>query len=297
MPVTEYTYGAIEAGGTKFMCAVGTQDGRILDQTRIQTRDPETTLEEVCSYLSAAGHRVGRLQAVGIASFGPLDLEPSSPTFGYITRTPKVGWSDCELAGRIRRRLDCPVYLDTDVNGAALGELHWGAARGLSSVVYVTVGTGIGVGAVHNGLPIHGLMHPEMGHIYVKRHPQDASFNGICPFHGDCLEGLANGPAVLARTGKSLAEATAEDPIWTLEADYLGQLCANLVLSHSPQRIILGGGLMHERLYAQTHDRMLFWLGNYPALPQLHRADYLSPPGLDGLSGIKGALWLATAKQ
>jgi len=249
-------------------------------------------LADVCAYFTDAAGRFGRLRAVGLASFGPVDLQPTSPTYGYITRTPKSGWSRCDITGILKQRLNCPEYLDTDVNAAALGELRWGAALGLSDVAYVTVGTGIGVGILHHGKPVHGLLHPEMGHILVRRHALDMRFQGVCPFHGDCLEGLANGPAVLARTGKPLSEAAPDDPLWQIEADYLGQLCMALVLSHSPQRIILGGGLMHGRLYPMIHDRLLFWLSNYLESPALFRPDYLSPPGLGGLAGLKGALSL-----
>ena len=178
-------YGAVEAGGTKFICAVGDRDGRIVDQTRIETRDPSTTLSDVCRYFGAAARQFGQLRALGIGAFGPLDLNPASPTFGFITSTPKPGWQNIDLAGVLRGAFGWPVFLDTDVNGAALGELRWGAGQGLESVAYVTVGTGIGVGVLHHGRPVHGLMHPELGHIFVRRHPADANFAGICPFHGD----------------------------------------------------------------------------------------------------------------
>jgi fructokinase len=288
-------YGAVEAGGTKFICAIGDQDGQLLDETRIETRDPTTTLTDVCRYFGAAEHKYGVLTALGVGAFGPLDLKPTSPTFGFITSTPKPGWRNTDLAGALRHGVNRPVHLDTDVNGAALGELRWGAGQNLDSLAYVTVGTGIGVGVVHYGRPVHGLMHPELGHIFVRRHPADSSFDGICPFHGDCLEGLACGAAIVARTGRSLKDAPPADPIWAMEADYLGQLCALLVLSHSPQRILIGGGVMQPRMYAGVQERMLHWLHDYLGAEELHGSQYITAPGLGGSAGIKGALSLAIA--
>lgn len=286
-------YGAVEAGGTKFICAIGDHDGRISDETRIETRDPVTTLTEVSRYFAAATHKFGALTALGVGAFGPLDLNPKSPKFGYITSTPKPGWQDTDLAGALTRGMKCPVFLDTDVNGAALAEWRWGAGQQLESVAYVTVGTGIGVGIVHNGRPVHGMMHPELGHIFVRRHPADTSFIGICPYHGDCLEGIACGAAIVARTGRTLKDAPPADPIWALEADYLGQLCANLVLGHSPQRILIGGGVMQPRLYAAIHDRMQHWLRGYINADALQSSQYIAPPGLGTSAGIQGALSLA----
>jgi len=220
-------------------------------------------------------------------------LQPASPTFGFITSTPKPGWRHTDLTGTVHRSLGLPVHLDTDVNAAALGELRWGAGFGLGSVAYVTVGTGIGVGVVHHGRTVHGLVHPEMGHIFVRRHPADANFAGTCPYHGDCLEGLASGPAIVARTKRTLEDAAPADPIWELQADYLGQLCACLVLSHSPQRILIGGGAMQQRLYAKVQARMLHWLRDYVAAEELRAAGYIAAPGLGASAGVKGALSLA----
>ena len=286
-------FGAMEAGGTKFICAIGDQDGQILDESRIETRDPATTLMEACRYFGTTGHKFGALTALGVGAFGPLDLRPESPTFGYITSTPKPGWKNTDLVGALKIGVDRPVYLDTDVNAAALGELRWGAGQGLESLAYVTVGTGIGVGIVHHGRAVHGLVHPELGHILIRRHPADSSFVGICPFHGDCLEGIACGAAIVARTGRTLKDTPPADPIWAIEADYLGQLCALLVLSHSPQRILIGGGVMQERLFAGVHDRMLHWLHDYIGSEELRSPQYITAPGLGVSSGIKGALSLA----
>jgi fructokinase len=293
MSNSQRLYGAIEAGGTKFICAVGDASGTILDEIRIETRAPTITLAEVLDYFAAMDHRFGKLTALGVGAFGPLDLRVGSATYGFVTSTPKPGWRNTDLAGALRRGLQLPVYIDTDVNGAALGELRWGAGQNLESLAYVTVGTGIGVGAVHNGRAVHGLMHPELGHMGVRRHPADSGFNGICPYHGDCLEGLASGPAILARTGRTLSDAAPSDPIWSIEADYLGQLCAMLVLSHSPQRILIGGGVMRQQLFPGVREQMLRGLNQYIAAEELQSAQFVSAPGLGGAAGIKGALSLA----
>ena len=291
-------FGAIEAGGTKFVCAVGNRSGDLLDQRRIDTRDPDTTLGEVRQYFESAQKRFGVISAVGVGSFGPLDLRPASPSFGFITSTPKPGWRNIDLRGFLMRSLGRPVYLDTDVNAAALAEHRWGAGWDLDSVAYVTVGTGIGVGLLHGGRPVHGLVHPELGHLIVRRHPEDRGFAGICPFHGDCLEGLASGPAIQVRTGESLERAAADAAIWDLAADYLGQLCATLVLSNSPQRILMGGGVMQQgRLFGAIQTRMHHWLRDYVQAAELHAEHYVRAPGLGTLAGIKGALSLCLAAE
>jgi fructokinase len=293
MEGTTRLFGGIEAGGTKFICAIGDADGHILEQTRIDTRDPVSTLAEVHRYFEAAQARCGKVSALGVGAFGPLDLRPASPTYGFITSTPKPGWANANLVGTLAQGLKVPVRLDTDVNAAAFGELRWGAGRNLNSLVYVTVGTGIGVGAVHHGRAVHGLMHMEMGHVVVRRHASDASFAGTCPFHGDCLEGLAAGPAILSRTGSVFSAASPADPIWAIEADYLGQLCALLVLSHCPERILMGGGVMQAALYPRVQERMIHWINGYVTVKEIQETGYVTAPGLAGLAGIKGALSLA----
>ena len=287
-------YGAIEAGGTKFICAIGTGHGAIIEDTRIDTRDPDGTLREVLRYFDAAQSRSRPIRAFGPAAFGPIELRRDAPRYGFITSTPKPGWRDTDLLGTLTRALGRPIGFDTDVNAAALAELRWGAGAGLNSVIYVTVGTGIGGGVIHHGLPVHGLLHPEIGHVPVRRHPADAAFPGVCPYHRDCLEGMASGPAILARTGRQLAQSAVTDPIWDIEADYLGQLAAQLVLMHSPQRILLGGGVMEQqRLFPAVRARMLHWLQDYLRLDELHDAAFLVPPGLGPAAGICGALALA----
>jgi len=286
-------FGAVEAGGTKFVCGIGTASGELLDSIRIPTQDPDSTLRAVERWFQETLLPGETLAGLGVGSFGPLDLRIGSPSFGWITTTPKPGWRHTEIAGRLQRTLGCPVSIDTDVNAAALGEQRWGAGRGCESLAYVTVGTGIGTGIIQRRLPIHGLLHPELGHAAIRRHPADVDFAGICPFHGDCLEGLASGPAIIARTGKPMRDLPPEHPLWTIEADYLGQLCTLLVLSHSPQRIILGGGVMQERLIAAVHERLLQGLGGYIEAPELRDPAFLTPPGLGSEAGIRGALALA----
>jgi fructokinase len=287
--------GAVEAGGSKFVCAIGTRDGAIADVIRLETRDPASTLGEVGRYFQEAAKTYGRLAALGVGAFGPLDLQQSSPTFGYITTTPKPGWATTDLVGTLRRSVQCPVILDTDVNAAALGEWRWGAGKRLDSLAYLTVGTGVGVGVLHHGRAVHGLLHLELGHTFVKRHPADALVVGVCPYHADCLEGLASGKAIQARTGLRLEDARPDELVWSIEADYLGQLCALLVLSHSPHRIVIGGGVMQPRLYPEIRQRMLHWLNGYIAASEIREEQFVTPPGLGDSSGIKGALCLAIA--
>ncbi len=287
-------YGAIEAGGTKFVCGIGTDAGVLLESVRIDTRDPATTLAAVFDYFAAARQRRGPLRAVGVGSFGPVDLQRRSPTYGCITNTPKPGWAQFDLLGTLGRQLAVPMSIDTDVNVAALAEARWGACQQLQSLAYVTVGTGIGAGIVHDGRTVRGLIHPEMGHVMVRKHPGDHEFRGICPYHGDCLEGLACGPAIVARTGQTLECAAPTQPIWEIEADYLGQLAALLALSHSCERIVFGGGVMHNTaLLGRLHERMLKWLGGYLPHTALAQPDYICAPALGDRAGVMGALALA----
>ena len=290
----EPLFGGIEAGGTKFVCAIGDAAGEVLAESRFPTRDPVTTFREVFDFFHAAEAAHGELRAYGIASFGPLNINPLSAGYGRMLRTPKLGWSDFDVRGALAGEFGKPVGISTDVNAAGLAEAHWGNGMGLPTLVYVTVGTGIGAGVIYQGQPFFGLTHPEIGHIHVRRHPQDLEFAGICPFHGDCVEGLASGPAIYARTGRSLAEASETDDIWDIEADYLGQLCAQLVATLSPHRILLGGGVMQqERLFGLVQTRMRHWLGSYNLQPEIHAEDFICAPGLGNRAGVKGALALA----
>ncbi len=288
-------FGAIETGGSKVVCAVGTGSHDIRDRIRIPTTTPSETLAGVKDFL-LRHHRDTPLAAVGIGSFGPLDLRPGSPTYGHVTETPKPGWRYANLLGPIRAALDLPVALDTDVNAAALGEHRWGAGVGLDNLVYITVGTGIGGGAVVAGRPLHGASHPEMGHIRIPHDRSVNPFEGLCPYHGDCLEGLASGPAIEARWGRP-AELLPEDhPAWDLEADYLAAGIANIVVTLSPQRIVMGGGVMvQSRLFPMIRGRVVELLHGYGLTEDIVNAidDYIVPPALGDDSGIAGAFALA----
>lgn len=231
----------IEAGGTKFIVGVGDASRRIHARTRIDTLVPEQTIPAAIAWLQ---EQETDYAAVGIASFGPLDLDQASPTWGHITRTTKPHWSDTDIAGPFGCALNCPVAIDTDVNGAALAEWMWGAGQGTNASLYLTVGTGVGGGAVVRGRLIHGVSHPEMGHIRMPRHPLDTGFAGHCPFHGDCLEGLAAGPSIVARWGASLSEMPADHIGHQMIAWYLAQAAATFQATLEPARIILGGGVM-----------------------------------------------------
>jgi fructokinase len=291
-------FGAVEAGGTKFVCAIGNERGDILAQQRFPTTDPAATLGATHAFLRDHGRSLGILAAIGVASFGPVELDKSSPRYGFIGLTPKAGWSGTDIAGSLVRALRVPVGFDTDVNAAALAEHRWGAGRDVRNLVYLTIGTGIGGGVLVDGAPIHGLMHPEIGHVYPRRHPLDSGFAGVCPFHGDCLEGVASGPAIFARTGASLDLLDESHSQWHIEADYLGQLCATLVVTVSPQRIILGGGVMNQlRLLPLIRPRLQHWLGGYidrsEILADIDR--YVVAAELGDNAGVLGALALAAA--
>jgi fructokinase len=289
-------FGAVEAGGTKFIVAIGNDRGDILVQERFPTADPISTLAATQAFLRQRSLAFGTLTAIGIASFGPVELDETSARHGFIGKTPKPGWSDTDMAGTLAREFRCPIGFDTDVNAAALAEHRWGAARDVKSLVYLTIGTGIGGGVVVDGSPIHGLMHPEIGHIYLRRHPLDLGFDGVCPFHGDCLEGVASGPAIVARTGTTLSQLDESHAQWEIEADYLGQLCAQLVATVSPQRIVMGGGVMSQaRLLPLIRPRLCHWLGGYidrsEILDGAHR--YVVASDLGDRAGVLGALVLA----
>ena len=286
-------FGAIEAGGTKFVCGVGTTP-EDLKTVQFPTTSPQATTEAAVAYFR---ERAGcELQAVGIASFGPVDLHPESPTFGYITSTPKSGWRNFDFAGAIRRSLGVPVGFDTDVNGSALGEARWGAAQGLSDFVYLTVGTGIGGGAMVHGRILHGLMHPEMGHIRVPHDVSQDPYPGACPYHGDCLEGLASGPAIEARWGATARDLPPDHPAWVLEAHYLALGLANWVCTLSPERIVLGGGVMEQtHLFRLIRKDLAQILNGYIQVAEIteRREDFVVPPRLGSRAGVLGALVLA----
>ena len=286
-------YGAVEAGGTKFVCLIAEGPHKVYARVRFPTTQPEETLGRAVAFFQEAGIP---LAAVGIGCFGPVDLHPSSPTYGHITSTPKPGWQNVNVVGYFQEALGVPVAFDTDVNAAALGEHLWGATQDVHTFIYITVGTGIGGGVMVNGRLVHGLMHPEMGHMRIP-HPWDEDpFPGICPYHGDCLEGLAAGPAIAARWQQDPATLPAAHPAWDLEARYLGWAIANLVCTLSPERIVLGGGVMHqEHLFPKIRRVVQEVLAGYIQHPVLltEMDRYIVPPGLGDNAGIFGALALA----
>lgn len=286
-------FGAIEGGGTKFVCAVGTgPDDMVI--TQFPTTSPEATIHSALTFLKERSG--GRLQAVGIGSFGPVDLRPSSTTFGYVTSTPKPGWQNFDFAGAVRKGLDVPVGFDTDVDAAALGEARWGAAQSISDFLYLTVGTGIGAGVIVNGQILHGLVHPEVGHIRIPHDRQRDPYPGCCPFHGDCLEGLACGPSMEKRWGKPARELPIDHPAWALEAHYLALGLTNWVCTLSPKRMILGGGVMQQQsLFPLVRAELIHLLNGYVRSTELieNIERYVVPPKLGNRAGIAGALVLA----
>ena len=284
----------IELGGTKAVCAVGTGPTDIRAETHFATTTPEETLARAVAFFrDASAHEP--IAAVGVASFGPLDLDPGSPTFGSITTTPKHGWPSTPLVAPLHRALGVPIAVETDVNAAALAEHRWGAGRGVDPVVYVTVGTGIGGGAVVNGRVLHGLVHPEIGHVRIPRQPGD-SFAGVCGYHGDCLEGLASAPAIAARWRKAPESLPDEHPAWALEAQYLALGLVGIVSVLSPRRIIVGGGVMRRTgLLSMIRARVVDLLGGYVPAAAVAKDidDYIVAPGLGDRSGVLGAIAVA----
>ncbi len=283
--------GALEAGGTKMVCAVGTEDGKILDSKTIPTLSPELTIPELIRYFEETG-----IEALGIGSFGPVDLNPKSPSYGSITTTPKLAWQHTALLAPFQDALGIPVGFDTDVNGAAYGEAILGAGQGCSTLLYVTIGTGIGGGIILEGKPLHGMLHCELGHILLRPESDDPSPEGFCPFHKGCLEGLASGPALEKRWGKSGRELDPGHPAWDLEARYLAQMCTDAVMTLSPQKIILGGGVMHQaQLFPMIRQYTASLMNGYIQTPEISGGldNYIVPPGLGDRAGITGALLLA----
>ena len=288
-------FGGIEAGGTKFVCAVGTGPDDIRAESRFPTTTPEETIDRSIAFFQEQTKIHGDLAAIGIAAFGPLDPNPQSPTFGYITTTPKPGWANTNFAGAMKAALDVPVGFDTDVNGAALGEWQWGAAQGLDTFIYLTIGTGVGGGAMVNGRLLHGLVHPEMGHITLPHDWEADPYNGRCPYHGDCLEGMAAGPAIEDRWQKKGQELPPDHPAWELEAHYLALALRSFICSLSPQRIIMGGGVMDQpQLFPLVRQKTLEFLNGYVQSPAILQeiASYIVPPGLGNQAGVLGAIAL-----
>ena len=283
--MTKALVASVELGGTKINLAVGTGPHDLRAETVIPTNAPVSTMRAVIDFLLAQHG----LAAVGVASFGPVCLDTTLPEWGSITSTTKPGWSNTPVARAISDATGLPLAFDTDVNGAALGEYRWGALSGLGVGLYMTVGTGLGGGLVIDGIPLHGRIHPEMGHIRVKRVAGD-DFAGVCPFHGDCLEGLASGPAIMARLGKSLSHTVPGDPGRVLVIDALGQGLASLALTLSPHRIVIGGGVAKTPgFHEEVTGRLQHWLGSYVAVPER----FVVPPALGDYAGIAGGIALA----
>lgn len=291
-------FGGIEGGGTKFVCAVGSGPQDIRREARFPTRTPDETLEEAIVFFQEAEADFGNLSALGVASFGPLDPTPASPTFGFILPTTKPGWSNVDVVGRLRAVFNIPIGFDTDVNGAALGEWTWGAAQGLDTFIYLTIGTGIGGGVMANGKLLHGLIHPELGHIRIPHDTERDPYEGWCPFHRDCFEGLASGPALEARWGQKAETLPSDHPAWELEAQYIALAMQNYIVTLSPQRIILGGGVgAREGLLPLVRRKVQELLNGYVQSPAITEKieEYLVPPGLGNRSGTLGAIALAKA--
>lgn len=284
-------FGTLEAGGTKMVLSIGNEQNELIEQTSIPTEAPEKTIPAMIDWF-----RDKRIAALGIGTFGPVDLKKDSPTYGWITKTPKPGWSDKPLMPPMQEALGVPALIDTDVNAAALAEWKLGAAKGLNSCLYVTVGTGIGAGLVVEGKLVHGLVHPEFGHMLLRQEKEDPAPDGFCPYHKGCLEGLAAGPAIEKRWGRKAYDLPADHEAWNLEAAYLAQMCMDAVCGFSPEKIILGGGVMQQKhLFPLIRKKTLELLNGYVQAKEILEDidSYIVEPGLGTKSGATGALLLA----
>ena len=282
--------GSIEAGGTKFVCAIGNENGEIFERVVFPTKSPQETMENVINFFQGK-----KIDAMGVGSFGPISLNPKAEDYGSITTTPKLLWQNYNILKKLKEDFDIPIGFDTDVNVAALGEYTWGGAKGLNSCFYMTVGTGIGAGIIAEGNMIHGLLHPEAGHIIVPRHPDD-KFEGGCPFHKNCLEGMASGPAIEKRWGKKANELPPDHIAWDIEAYYIAVAMVQTILMVSPERIILGGGVMKQtQLFDKIRQKTAELLNGYVKVPAitLDMDSYIIPPALGDNAGICGGLALA----
>ena len=283
-------YGALEAGGTKMVCAIGDENGNILERISIPTRTPAETMGPMIDFFRGKG-----IRALGIGCFGPVDLKKGSRTYGFITSTPKLAWQNYPIVAEFEKALGVPVGFDTDVNAAALGEATWGCTRDVENSIYITVGTGVGVGVIIGGKPYHGMLHPEGGHILLARHPDDPMVGSGCPFHENCLEGLAAGPSLEKRWGIKGAELTGRKEVWQLEAYYIGQALADYILILSPERIVLGGGVTHqEGLLALIRQETAKQLAGYIRTAAIDHLDsYIVGVSLNDNQGVMGAVKLA----
>ena len=282
--------GALEAGGTKMVCSVGDELGNVFERVSFPTNTPDDSMPKIIAFFTERN-----IEKLGIGSFGPLDLNADSEFFGYITSTPKPGWGQYPLLKTLKEALNVPCAIDTDVNAAAWAEYKLGAGKGLHSCVYVTIGTGIGGGAVVRDEMVHGLVHPEMGHMLLRPDARDPLPNGVCPYHNGCLEGLAAGPSIQKRFGIPAQDLPPEHLAWELEAEYLAQMCMNIILVLSPEVIVLGGGVLQQKhLFPMIHKKVLQLLNGYVADERVlkHIDEYIVAPGLDINSGVAGALLL-----
>ncbi len=282
-------FGALEAGGTKMVVAVGDENGRILEQRSIPTTTPDETMPKIIDYF-----RGKEIASLGVACFGPIDLNKASETYGYITSTPKTAWMNFDIVGCLKDALGIPIGFDTDVNGSILGEITYGCAKGLTDAIYLTIGTGIGGGVMSNGRLLHGMLHPELGHIRIGKRADDKG-SSVCPFHDDCLEGLASGVSIEKRWGKKGIELKDNKEVWELEADYIATALVNYCLTLSPQKIILGGGVMHQKqLFSLIRDKFRDKMAGYIKTKELENLEeYIVPASLHDDQGIMGAVKMA----
>ena len=282
-------FGALEAGGTKMVCAIGNENGEILEQKSIPTTTPDETMPAILEYFKDK-----EIASIGIACFGPIDLNKNSETYGYITSTPKIPWRNYNIVGAVKDALKIPVGFDTDVNGSLLGEVTWGCAKGLTDAVYFTIGTGVGAGIMTNGKMLHGMLHPEAGHVKMVPRSGD-TYKGKCPYHGTCFEGMAAGPAIEERWGAKAVQLADREEVWDLESYYIAQALMGIVLTLSPQKIILGGGVMHQKqLFSMIREKMLKELNGYIQAKELADIDnYIVPASLNDDQGIMGCIKLA----
>ncbi|WP_029322656.1 ROK family protein [Butyrivibrio sp. AE3004] len=282
-------YGALEAGGTKMVCAIGNENGEILEQVKFPTETPDTTMPQIFEYFKGKD-----IKSLGIACFGPIDLRKESPTYGSITSTPKKGWSGYNIVNAAKEALGIPIGFDTDVNGSLLGEITWGCAKGLSDAIYLTIGTGVGGGVMSNGKLLHGMLHPEVGHIRLPLVKNDPG-KSVCPFHDNCLEGLAAGPSLKARWGVDASQLADKKEVWEIESEYIATALMSYALILSPKKIILGGGVMHqEQLFPLIREKFKELLNGYIVTDEMnHLDDYIVPASLNDDQGIMGAIKLA----
>lgn len=292
-------YGAIEAGGTKFVCSIASDPDHYYDEVRFPTTTPEETIGRAIDFFRER-MKTYPIRSIGVASFGPIDMNRQSPFYGYITSTPKPGWDHTDLIGPLERALGVPCVFDTDVNGAALAEYRWGNPKGVRSLVYYTIGTGVGAGVVIDGKPLHGLMHPEAGHVPLIQDKERDPYDGFCPYHGNCMEGLCAGPSIQKRFGVPAADLGTDHPFWPVLANYIAQACVAQILMLSPEKIVLGGGVMHQtQLFPLIREETRRLLNGYirhsVILGDLE--DYITPPVLGDRAGACGAVALAQSAE